>query len=360
MPIRTHELKIAIGKKKQTGTGLPGTTAAQLQAALSAGDLVSPLINAFNAPVPQFNKEDNAMFYGKGHEWVTQTFPTSIDAPWEWPCPFLSSQAFALVTAFAMGRTTETSPAAGAHQYVSSPMDPVVDGVNLPATTIVAGLRQGTAGEALDQALVGCVCIGFTLKLQSGPGLQNSSLVSRWLGSGKFIQNSGLTIPSPLTEIRLGAGATTTLLINGVDYLANSRFVEIEFTWDSGLVPNAGYFVGSGSQVGFDIRGRMRYGDRKIGLVFSAELESDSTELSDLLASTQGSVHLVVTGPLITGSTFHQAEILIPLTEHKALSYGDVNGFTTVQVTTDVKFDGSLGPIIFTGITDEASILANA
>jgi len=357
MPIRTHELKIGIGISKQTGTGLPGTTAAQLQTALGAGALRSFGISAFNTPVPQFNKEDNAEFYGKGHEFVTQVFPTSIDAPWEWPTPFLSSQAWAMATVFALGKTTESNPGTGAYQYVTTVMDPATDGVNLPATTIVAGLRQGTAGEALDQALVGCVCTGFTLNVRSGPGLQNSQLTSRWLGCGKFVQNSGLTIPSAYPEHRLGAGGTTVLTINGVDYVANSQFVNFEFTYETGLIPDAGYFVGSGSQNDYDIRGRMRYGIRKLTFVWEAELESTSTQLSDLLNGVQGQTTITMEGATITGAIKHTATIFFPWIQHRAVSYGDVNGFTTVRVTTDVQYGTTLaGPVSLTAITDITGI----
>lgn len=356
MPIRTHELKIGIGKSKQTGTGLPTTTAAQLQTALGAGELINLGINAFNTPVPQFNKEDNAEFYGKGHEWVTQVFPTSIDAPWEFPSPFLSSQAWAMAIGFS-GKVTQSNPGTGAYQYVVTMFDPAADGVNLPATTIVAGLRQGTAGEALDQAIVGAVCTGFTLNVRSGPGLQNSQLTSRWLGCGKFIENSGLTIPSAYVESRLGAGGTTEITINGVDYVANSQFVNFEIGYESGLIPDAGYFVGSGSQLGYDIRGRMRYGIRKLSFVWEAELESTSTQLSDLLNGVQGQTQITMDGATITGVIKHQASIFFPWVQHRAVSYGDVNGFTTVRVTTDIQYGSTLGgPVSFGAITDISGI----
>ncbi len=359
MPARTQELKLGIGFNKQTGTGAEGTTKSQLQTALLAGSLWNLGLNAFNVPFPAFNKENDADFFGKGHEWVTQVFPTSIDVPWEWPY-FLTSQNFAQVIAFALGSVTEDSPASGASRYVVTPMDPVADGVNLPATTIVAAIRQGTVKELLDMAVIGMVCDGFTLRLQRGPGLQNSSLVSRWIGCGKHVNNSGLTVPTRFVEQRLGSGSTVTLSINGTDYLENARFVDLEFTFNNNMIGDSGYFPGSGSQSGFDIRGRMRYGKRTASLVWNVELEQDSTELSDLLDQVEGDCDIKIEGDEIAGGVKHTAQITLPRTLNKAFQMGESDGFVTARVETDIEYDPTDGPMILTAITNQAGIGAEA
>lgn len=359
MPARTQELKIAIGFHRQTNTGTKTTTKTQLQTALAAGDLWNLGLNAFNVPFPNFNEEDDSNFFGKGDEWVEQIFPTSIDVPWEWPY-FLTSQNWAQVIAFALGAITESSPDAGAHQYVATPMDPSADGVNMPATTIVAGIRQGTADEILDMAIVGAVCTGFTLRVQRGPGLQNTSLTSRWVGCGKHQNNSGIAIPSRTQETRLGAGAASALTLNGVDYLANARFVDFEFSYENTPALDSGYFPGSGSQSGYDIRGRMRYGKRTIALKLTIELESDSSELAALLAGTEGSGQFAVQGPLISGSSHHLAQIDLPRTRFKAFAVSEADGFTVANVDVTVMKDPTDGPVILTAITDKAGILADA
>lgn len=359
MPARTQELKIGIGYKRQTNTGTKTATAAQLQTALAAGNLWNLGLSAFNVPFPQFQQEDDAAFFGKGNEWIDTIFPTSLDAAWEWPY-FLTSQNWAQVIAFALGKVTETTPAAGASQYVCTPLDPATDGVNLPATTIVAGIRQGTGDEILDMALIGAVCSGFTLKVSRGPGLQNTSLVSRWAGCGKHSNNSGIAVPERTQETRLGAGSATALVIDGVDYLANARFVDLEFTYENAPALNAGFFPGSGSQSGFDIRGRMRYGRRSMSLKWSVELESDSAELAALLAGTEAAAQLVVTGPLIAGSTHHKAQIDLPKVRHKAYAMGEAEGFTIANIETDILNDTTLGPVILTAITNQAGICTDA
>ncbi len=359
MPARTQELKVGIGFHKQNGTGEKTTTKTQLQTALATGDLWNLGLNAFNTPFPVFNQEDDSAFFGKGDEWVETIFPTSIDAPWEWPY-FLTSQNFAQVMAFACGNVTETSPAAGASQYVGTPMDPAADGVNLPATTIVAGIRQATGDEILDIAIIGAVCAGFTLRIQRGPGLQNTSLTSRWVGCGKHDGNSGIAVPTRTAETRLGAGSSTALLVNGVDYLANARFVDLEFSYENNPALDAGYHPGSGSQSNYDIRGRMRYGRRAMTCKFSVELESDSTELAALLAGTEGTAQFAVQGPLIAGSTHHLAQIDLPRMRFKGYALGDSDGFTVANVEVTIMKDATDGPVIFTAITDKAGILSDS
>lgn len=355
MPARSQELKIGIGYHKQTGTGASGTTPTQLQTALTAGSLWNLGIGTFSAPFPQFVKESDADFFGKGHEWVTQVFPTSIDAPFERTF-HLTSQNFAHVACFAFGSQTKSGPAAGAYQYICTPMDPVTDDVNLPATTVVGGIREGTGGEIIDMALIGAVCNSFTFRLQRGPGLQNSQLSSQWLGCGKYANNSGIAIPARFTEERLGAGSTVALTINGVNYLTNARFVDLEYVFSNNVIADSGYFPGSGSQSSFDIRGRMRMGRRTMSLSFQVELEAGSTELASLLAQTEGSVTITIEGSVIASAVKHTAKIELPEVVFRSFQLAEADGFVTAQVVADVQYNGSTGPAILTAITNQDEI----
>ena len=354
-PARTQEFKIGIGFKKQTGTGLITTTKTQVQTPLAAPSLWSLHLGSYNVPFPQLNEEDDGPFFGKGDEWVTQLFPTSIDMPWEWPF-HLTSQNWAQVIAFALHNITPSTPAAGAFQYICSPMIPPLHGVNLPCTTLIADVRAGTAGEIIDQALVGVVCAGFTLRIKRGPGLQNTELTSRWVGCGKFVENSGIAVPEIFSEVRLGAGSSTSLLINGVDYLANERIVEVEFTYENNPALEGGYFPGSGQQSNRDLRGRMRYGTRTMSMMFTAELENGSSELTQILNGVEGSTILQVDGPIISGAVPHRAKIELPRTRLQNIETVEADGFTAARCKVAVMKHPSLGPAIFTAITDKADI----
>lgn len=357
MPARSQELAIGVGFHKQTGTGATGTTSTQLQTALAATSLWNLGIQSFSVPFPEFIQESDSEFFGKGHEWATQVFPTSINIPWSWDF-HLTSQNFAQVLAFALGDVTETEPETGAFQYVMIPQDPTADGVNLPATTIVAAIRAGGAGEILDIAAIGMVCNSFSLKMQRGPGLQNTQLTSEWLGCGKYTNNSGLAIPASTVETRLGAGSTTTLTINSVNYLTNARFVDLEFNYSNNAI--VGHYPGSGSQSGFDIAGRMRMGRRSISLIWQVELESDSAELADLLAGTEGTATLKVEGPTIAGAAKHTAQLVMHRTRNKAYRMAESDGFVIARVETEIMRHASNGTFTATAITTKSGIGAAA
>jgi hypothetical protein len=331
---------------------LETTTAAQLQTPLAAGFWV-PNITAFNVPIPTLNFEDDSEFYGKGFEWVSQLFPTSADSAWEWPS-FLTSQNFAQAIVFALGKYTET-PASGAVTYVATPMDAPVNGVNLPAMTVLAGIRQGTAGKILDVQVPGLCSNGFTLNVQRGPGLQNTNLTQRYIGCGKFVDSAGVTYPPKTQENRLGAGLSTAIRINGVDYLANARFVDLNYEYNNNITGDNGFYPGSGSQNGFDIRGRMRYGKRTQTLSWQVELEKDSIELQNLLNGVEGPAELEITGGAI-GSEFHKAQIEWPRTRHKGWSMTSVDGFVTAQVETAIMNSETSGSVTATAVTDLAGI----
>lgn len=353
MPARSQNLKVGIGFKRQTNTGDVATTAAELQAALTAAELWSLGNSSFSIPFPEFTQENDAAFFGKGNEWSTQVFPTSIGIPWTWDY-HLTSQNWAQVICFALGKITESTPGVGAAQYVVTPQDPGVTGVNLPATTVVADILAGGALEILDIAAVGMVCSGFSLKLQRGPGLQNSQLSSTWMGCGKYVNNSGIVVPAATVEQRLGAGSATALTINGVNYIANARFVDLDFSYQNN--PIVGYYPGSGSQSGFDIAGRMRMGTRAATLSWQVELEAGSTELADLLAGTEGTATLTIDGPIIVGAIPHKAQVVFHRTRNRAYSMGEVDGFVTARVDTEIMYHASNGLLTATAITTKALI----
>jgi len=303
-------------------------------------------MSQFAVPFPELNRENDSAFFGKADEWIRHLFPTSINVPWQWQ-HFLTSQNFAQVAAFALGSVTE-SPSL---TYTITPLDTLTEGVNLPATTIVAGLRQATGGEILDLAAIGMVCNGFSLRFQRGPGLQNTQITSDWLGCGKFTNNSGIDIPALADEVRLGSGAATTLVINGVDYLANARFVDGEFQYSNNISPDSGFFLGSGQQNNYDIRGRMRMGRRTMSLIWTVELESDSAELAALIAGTGGATTIK-----IDAGGGHSAQLFMPSCQHKTLSMVDADGYVAARVETDILGDDSMGPLVITAVTDQTGI----
>lgn len=349
MPARTQELATGIGFKKQTA----------LQTALTATDLWTLRSTSFNPSFPEHVQETDAEDFNKGDEFTTQVFPTNLNANWEWPY-YLSSQNAAQIFTFGFGKLTQSTPGTGATQYVCTLMDPVADGVNLPSTTVVGGLRAGTAGEMLDMALIGLVLDNFEVKIGSGPGRQNSTITSRWVGCGKYTNNSGIAIPAVLSESLLRSGGASVLTINGINYFAAATFVETTFTYNNNVIVDGGFYPGSGQIASaggnYDIRGRMRYGRRTLALTHTAELESSSTELALLLAGTEGTATIALQGALITGAVFHSLSLTFHRVRFRTVALGESNGFTSVITTSEIMKHSTNGVVTATIITDKSGI----
>jgi hypothetical protein len=346
MPSRTQELANGIGFKKQTA----------LHTALTAADLWALRSTSFNPAFPQHVTETDADDYGKGHEFPTQVFPVNINAPWEWPY-YVSSENAAQCLTFGLGNVVETVAGAGAAQYVCVVTDPLSTFL-LPATTIVSGLRAGTAGEMLDLALIGVTLDNLEIKFASGPGRASSTMTSRWQGAGSYTNNSGLTIPAATNEHLLRSGGMTVITINGIDYFAGQNFIETTFTLTNNLIP--GFYPGAGQIVSaggnYDKAGRMRYGRRTLALTHTAELESTSTELALLLAGTEGTATITAQGALITGAIYHKLTLQFHRVRFEAVSLGDSNGFTTVVVTDTLMMHPTNGIMTATIITGKTGI----
>lgn len=356
MAARGKELVKAIGFNRQTGTGVEAQTKTQLQTALAVGSLWSLRTGNFNPSIPKFNDEDDAPFYGKGHEFATQVFPTSQAIDGE-DSSFLTSQNAAMAFAFGLGSVAETVVDTTAHQYVCTLLNRVTGGNNLPATTVLSQIRAGGAGEILDVLAPGCVVSSLGLDLSGGPGLKNSVMKIGWKGCGKFNGNSNVTAPAPYAETRLGSGSATAISFNGVNFLTDARFFSLSLSINNDV--KDGFFPGSGSQSGRDIQGRMRIGDRTIGLSWIIEAKAGFQEFADFLAGTVGALQIKLVGPLIAGTSFHTVQIDAPSARHKVFEVTEgADGFVSASMNTQLLYPSSGEMITATVITDKAGICA--
>jgi hypothetical protein len=328
MPASIQELALAMGFHKQSA----------LQVALTAPDMwcLSQTSRAIGQPV--FNQESNAQDIGKGHEWATQLFPSHWDAPWTWDAR-LSSENAALLAVFGLGNISKAAAGSG-FKYTCTPLDPILDGIEVPSLTVVQAVRQG-ATDLFDYALIGMALEEFRIKLQQGPGRDNATMTSSWVGCGMHANPSTIAIPAATTEHMLNSGGASTITIRTVDYITNKRFVNLEFGWKNNLRLDSGFYPGSGSQTGANIRGRMRHGARQCFLSFTVEMEDDSSELTDMLAGTEGSANVVVPASAIAGGAFHTLEITIPRLILKAAPIGETDGLITIAVECEILKDES-------------------
>src|SRR5579885_2659376 len=111
--------------------------------------------------------------------------------------------------------------------YTCTPLFPANgDAAELPYFSFVEQIRPGV-GVVVDRMAVGCVVEGWTLSIGSGPGRANSKINVEFVGSGKYIEPSGITMPAATVE-KLLPSASLALTINGVNYVSNKNIVSLE------------------------------------------------------------------------------------------------------------------------------------
>lgn len=331
-----RELKGCISFHKQTA----------LQTALVAADCWSLAQTNRATGQPSFVTENNKDDLGKGTPFATQVYKSSASTEYPWEGR-LTSEAASMLGVFGIG--LETKAAAGdGFSYTCKPSVLLTASPDMPAATIVQAVRQG-GSDVFDFGLIGMCCEEFTISLQSGPGRDNATFRSSWAGCGKFANPSTITIPAAYTEHSLNSGGATAITVNGVNYLSNARFFNAEFTYKNNIRLDAGYYPGSGSQSGFNLRGRMWRGDPQASLQVTALFENGSTELDDFLAQTEGTAVITIPGAAISGagSHTHQLSLTLHRTVPENVVINDQDGLVAVTVTIAVLEHASNGVLTY-------------
>ncbi|MCX6629016.1 MAG: hypothetical protein NTW28_15470 [Candidatus Solibacter sp.] len=284
---RLQEVLICFGFGKQTD--------------IATANLVATMwrLRKLNAQLanPRLNTENDAAEYGKGHEFVTETFKTSWDAGGTLE-KYLSAEMAAWAMCFGLGKVVK-SGSAGNWIYTCTPLIPSAgDATELPYFSFVEQIRPG-ANLVIDRLLPGCAIEGWTISLGSGPGRANSKITVEFAGSGKLTEPSAITMPAATVE-KLLPSASMALTINGVDYVTSKNIVSLETSWKNNIRMDAGFYPGSNFQTSNDattgaIRGRLEFGNRVGMLKFLARFDKDSLELTKLKAQTTGTAVLALT-----------------------------------------------------------------
>jgi hypothetical protein len=234
MPAKIQEMLIGFGYKKQTN--------------ISTANILAQIwrLNKINTnfTMPTLNTENDAADLGKGHEFATQVFKTSWDVKGTLE-KYCSSDFAAWVMCFGLGHVVQTG-SGGNWIYTVKPLDPVVEGIELPYFSYLEQMRPG-GSAVVDHMSVGCAIEDWTLTINSGPGRINSKLVASVIGSGIFVKPSGISLPAATVE-KLLPSASLALVINGVDYVTNKNIVSLTATWKNNLHVDSGFYPGSGFQ----------------------------------------------------------------------------------------------------------------
>ena len=334
MSSRVQSTKIAFGVNRQADI------------ATATSGLVS--FTKLNSSLAQTNLgiETDEAEYGKGDEYATQQFTTAWDTsiPME---KYGTSQWAAWAWGFCLGKVIPSGSG-----YTIEPIDPGVDGLELPYFTYV----EQIPGTDLDQMAIGCAIEEIKHTINSGPGRQNNRLQVTAVGSGKIIDPSAVTVPSPITETLLPAGGAQ-ITINGVDYVLNKSLVSLEMGWKNNLLLKEGFFPGSGTQDPTDptsgqIRGRIEIGTRKLTLNFTVRVNAASLEAQKLKDRTTGPA--VITLPV---SSTHSFTATFHKVGFDVIRRTDTSGIATISVNCNLLKDTALNKVLtITANTDLTGI----
>jgi hypothetical protein len=233
-PANIREQIIAFSKNKQAAIGTANTAAGMWR--------FNKLNSSFGGP--KLVKDDDAKELGKGNEFIANTFKTYWDVQGQID-KYASAEFAAWAFAFALGNVVQTGSPSN-YTYTITPLDPIVDGIELPYFSFVEQVRPGPTA-ILDRMSIGCAIQTFTLSIASGPGRASAKITVTYVGSGKHAKPSVITIPAATAE-KLLSNATLALTINGTDYVTTKKIVNLELTWNNNLRVNDGFYPGSGVQ----------------------------------------------------------------------------------------------------------------
>jgi hypothetical protein len=343
-----QEVRSGIGFKKQ----------ADLVTMLSAADIWS--LRQTNEDLVQAKpiNENDAADLGKG-VYITQVFKSNFDSGGPWNGR-ITSEAAAQLVAFGVGKASKAGTVAtGGFKYTST--EPVfqTDGLDMPVTTMVVQIRTSTDAITDKAMVVACEEFGFDFSL--GPGRDNATFNSSWIGTGKNDKPSSIVIPAIYAEHTLNAGEISTLTLLGFDYIANKRFVSCSFKWKNNIRERSAFFPGSGAQDGYQLRGRMRRGVPTLTLTAVVECDSGSSEEDALLNQDEGTGIIFLEGATIaSGPEKHSVKMTFHRLSVNATPIGNSEGIATYQLDYNIMQHVTDGVVTFECICEQDNILVAA
>lgn len=315
MSVNTRQQAIAIGKVAQ----------ADLVTASGASDLFRITKINRNTSDLRLVSESDAQDVGKDDEFASQNFLTNWDTQFQLET-YLCSELAGFAAAFGLGNSVDSTPAVGAYRHTAVFQS---SGIDLHPFTYAE--KMPADGSALDRAIVGGVLGGATFQFNSGPGRQNAKLVLDVVGTGNFDSPSGITLPAPGTLHSINAGGLT-ITINGNNYITSKRIISLEFGFRNNVRLDSGFFPGSGSVSGANIRGRMEHGDRECFLRATIRREAGADEFTKYINQTEGTAVITGQGALITGSTYHDFSATFHRVVTGSMQDVDADGIAAIAI----------------------------
>ena len=181
------------------------------------------------------------------------------------------------------------------------------------------------------------------------------------MGTGAYVKPSTITIPAATSEHMLNAGGVSALTLCGFNYVSNKRFAGLTFGWANNLLDRSSYFPGSGTQSGFQLRGRMRRGVPAITLSATVECDTGSSEEDYLIAGTEGTGIVTIDGDNIgEGPSKHQLKLTFHKLKMEASKMGESEGIATYNVVYSVMEHSTNGVLTVEATCEQNNILVAA
>lgn len=296
------------------------------------------------------NEDDHAEI-GKGHEFATELFKSHYQMPPFEMNKYLSSEWAAWVMAFSLGNTVLTGT--GPYTYVSVPALGATNptGLELPYFSYVQQIRPG-GSAILDEILVGCAVQSWKLSVKNSPGRASAMLSAEFATTGQYTTPSGITLPATVQPHEFNAGQISSLTINGINYLTGGsgrQFVSLDASWANNFRP--GFFPGSGAQDGYQIQGRLEFGDRSFGVQFVVRVQAGSTEYANLIGLTTGAATIGFTRDSSNSFTMAIQQMGFSVAE-----LSNTDGIVTLQVSGIQMYNSSTGLVTMTTVTPQGGI----
>ena len=308
-----QEVSIAVSRSKEAVFGtLPLIDAEYTQFGFTERD----------PAIPDFQTEDDANETGAGHEFPTTNYKVSKGIT-KTLAAVCSSEIMAFIAAFGMGKVVKTG--IGPFVYTATFADRAVDGEDMPTFGLVQELRAwepGWAGNAIS---------GWGLSLQRGASRSAATVSINVVGIGKETNPSTITMPARLSQNDL-LSASLLLTAVGNDYVTPATINSLELTVELGLDVEDMFFPGSGTEDGFALGGRTRYGVRSVSLNVNAEFTGETLEIDKIKAQTEG----VVTIQLINDPAVEDALITLPRSVFGGLSFTE-GPQNRVEIVGDIR-----------------------
>jgi hypothetical protein len=322
MPARIQGYALGLGMNKQADISTIATTFNRWRKL----DL--------DIPTLVYGTETDKDEIGKGHEFISQVFPTAYDVPGRIN-KYGSAEFVAWAWAYALGDVAYATSL-----YTIKPIDPATT-LELPYWSMVAQLGEG-GGSAIDEAYLGLAIEDVVTNFKYGPGRASILTDVTFVGSGRHTIPSAVTLPATLSENYM-LSSSAAVSINGIDYVAGSpgakTILNGSMGWKNNLILPMRYFPGSGLVDNAAVGGRILIGNRVPTLTFTAFLQHDSLEYTKLIAQTTGTAVITFTfdATHFVTWTYHSVSF-------EMVTRTQEDGIVAVTVTCAPKYDPTGGP----------------